>query len=121
MDNTMTAVISSIMMGLGFICGMFVSSLIDMEDMAKLQLRVAIVKTENAKLSAEVNYLNTELDKERLEKEDLVKKLEDLVRPYIRLPPPTGPLERCEGCSDTDSEDEFDCPISPDPVSYNKD
>lgn len=121
MDNNMTAIVSVLMLGIGFLNGMIVTTLLDRNDVEKVYSRVKQVLSDKFELEQEVDSLREELAKERLEKEQLVSKLSALVNQHTRLPPPSGPLERSRACSDTSSDNESSIPTSPDGVQNNKD
>lgn len=121
MDNNMTAIVSVIMISLGFLNGMIVSALLDKYEIEKLNKR--LLKMLDSKLEAEdqVEELQRALENERLAKSQLISKLNALTRNYSYLPPPSGPLERSVACSESDSDtNEFNL-ASPEIDANNKD
>jgi biopolymer transport protein ExbB/TolQ len=118
MDNNMTAIVSLIMLGLGFVNGMIVTTLLDKLEVAKASARVQKVLDDKFDLEQEVDELREELELERRVKNHILEKLNSIVRQHQELPPPQGPIQR--SClnpeSDSDSEeDDFNCPVSPEP------
>jgi hypothetical protein len=115
MDNSMIAVVSTIMIGLGFLNGMMVTTLLDKYQLSEMHTRTEKVEQENNRLQRKISFLEDELEDERAEKEELLQKLNSVVRQFSRLPPPDGPLHRSQACSEANSSDEFTCPTSPFP------
>jgi len=116
----MIAIISSIMIGLGFINGMLIASLIDWYNLGRTTSMLEKVLDKKFELEKERDELEEEIEKEREEKEELLCRLNSLLRQYTRLPPPSGPLERSRVCTeDSDSDDESSYPVSPEPAQYN--
>ncbi len=137
MDNTMTAIVSSIMIAFGFMTGLIVSDLLNTERINKLQntlnratdivfekdqqndeLRVKLMN----ECKANVELLDC-LAREKQKSLDILASVQNVVDEYdVCLPrimePPRGPLKRSRACmeSESDSEDGFVCPTSPDPV-----
>jgi len=122
MDNNMTAIVCTIMIALGFLNGMTVTTLLDKHDIEKMNKRLAKVLDDKFDLERDLDDLREELEHERREKEQILAKLNSIVRQFSPLPPPEGPLERSQAVSDSDSEDEeFPNPASPDAVQRSKD
>lgn len=122
MDNNMTAIICAIMITLGFVNGMTVTTLIDKHDIEKTNKRLGKILDAKFELELELDELREELEQERREKEQILAKLNSIVRQYTPLPPPEGPLQRSQACSDASSDDdEFPNPASPDAVQHSKD
>ena len=118
----MAAVISLVMMGLGFMNGMVITTLIERNESARLNALLEKTLEQKFNLEKELDSLKEELEYERDEKDELVSKLGSLVRQYSNLPPPCEKLERCELYYDSDSDDEeFECPTSPTEKLDNKD
>ena len=119
----MTAVVSVIMIALGFMNGMIVASLLDKHEIEKTFKKAQKVLDDKFELEHQVRELSDELEKERMEKEEILTKLNSIVRQYEVLPKPEGPLERskcvCEDDSESDDE-EFTNPASPDVQLNNK-
>jgi hypothetical protein len=115
MDNNMSAIISAIMLTLGFVNGIVVMTIVDTYYSDKLKTRLEQVLDAKFETEKKVDRLRVELAEARLEKANLLVKLNSIVTEYAGLPPPEGPIERSRACSDSDSEDEeFNCPTSPD-------
>jgi len=134
MDNTMTAIISAIMIGIGFVNGFVMSDLLDTSYINKL--REALNRAADAMLEKDqqIDELKEQLEKEKDLNIELIKALSDekqknvdilesvqnVVTEYDsclpRLDPPRGPLKRSRRCfeSDSESEVEFVLPTSPD-------
>ena len=111
----MTAIVSFVNLMLGFVCGYAVSLIITIDESSELRLKLVEKQTLIKNLQTTIDDLEEEVDAERGKKEKLIRKLNSLVRLYDPLPAPEGPLERCQACSDCDSdEDEVNCPVSPD-------
>ena len=110
----MIPVISAIMVMLGFANGMVFTTLFDQCEIGRLKGLLA--KALDAKFEAEkkVDDLRLEVAEARLEKAKLLVKLNSIVCEYGDLPPPDGPLERSRVCSESESEEDFNCPTSPD-------
>jgi hypothetical protein len=121
MDNNMSAIVSVIMIGIGFLNGMIVATLLDKYEIGKTEKRLEKVLDEKFELEQQIDELKEEIESERQQKDELVSKLNMLVRQHIRLPPPEGPLERSRVCSFDSEDQDFDCPISPEPNSGHKD
>lgn len=122
MDNNMTAIVSIIMIGLGFVNGMVVATLIDKYELEKLYRRAQKVLDDKFELEQQVRELSDELESERMKNEEILKKLGAITRQYQYIPPPQGPLTRSEAVSEADSEDEeFPNPASPDVVPKSTD
>ena len=116
MDNNMTAIVSTIMIMLGFVNGMVVMSILDSSHYGKL--RSLLDKAIDRKFESDqlIDELQKKLDEEKQEKDKLVEQLRGIVKTYERIVPPEGPLERSKCYYDTDSDDEeeFPNPASPD-------
>lgn len=115
MDNTTAAIVSTIMIILGFANGIVVATVYDSFEFAKMNklLNKAIdQKFESDKM---IDNLKAELENERQEKMSLVNHLRDIVRGYT-VEAPRGPIERSENACDSDSdcEEDFSSPASPD-------
>jgi hypothetical protein len=108
----MTAVISLLMMGLGFLNGMIITTILDKSETGKINARLEKVLDQKFKLEKEVEDLKEELEYERYEKDEVVARLRSIVRQYGNLPPPCERLERSGLYADSE-DGEFDCPISP--------
>lgn len=118
----MTAIVCTIMIMLGFLNGMTVTTLIDKYDIEKMNKRLAKVLDDKFDLERDMDDLLDELGRERREKEQILAKLNSIVRQFGPLPPPEGPLQRSQACSDATSDDEeFPNPASPDVVQHSKD
>ena len=121
MDNNMTAIVSAIMITLGFVNGMLVATMI--EKSYSVKIKHLLNKAIDRKFEADqmIDELQKQLDEEKQEKDKLVEQLRALVRNYERILPPEGPLERSKYYCDSDSEDEtFPNPASPDALQSNK-
>ncbi len=123
MDNNMTAIVSAIMITLGFMNGMIVATMVQKSHSAKL--RYLLEKAIDRKFESDqmIDELHKKLDEEKQEKDKLVEQLRGLIRSYERILPPEGPLERskcmCESDCESD-EEEFPNPASPDAPLNNK-
>jgi uncharacterized membrane-anchored protein YhcB (DUF1043 family) len=114
MDNNMSAIISVIMLTIGFVNGVVVMTIIDAAYSEKLKNRIEQVLDAKFETEKQLDRMRVEVAEERLAKANLLAKLNSIVSEYAGLPPPEGPLERSRAYSDSDSEDEdFDCPTSP--------
>jgi hypothetical protein len=112
MDNNMTAIISVIMIGLGFVNGMIVSTLLDKAEVSTLNCQLLREKQKSTNLQDTIDDLEDELVELKAEKEQILRSLTEIVHRSRYLPPPQGPLER--STVEPESEDEtFECPISP--------
>lgn len=141
MDNTMTAVISTIMITFGFVTGLIVSDLLHIEYIGKLRKTIANAVDIMLEKDQEIDDLKLKLDQEKdlnlelieclaREKQrtlDVLASVKGVVDEYDEclprvLEPPRGPLKRSRACmEDSDSEDENEYPISPDLVLNSKD
>lgn len=118
----MTAIVSVLMLGLGFLNGMIVTTILDKHELEKVYQRVKRILNDKFELEHQVDELKEELAKERSEKDQLISKLKSLIGQYTHLTAPEGPLERSNQYSDSESEDEdFPNPASPDAAQSNKD
>jgi ABC-type lipoprotein release transport system permease subunit len=117
MDNNMTAIVSTLMIILGFVNGMVVMSILDALHYEKLKsiLNKAIDrKFESDQL---IDDLQKQIADEKQEKDSLLEQLRGIVQTYQRIVPPQGPLERSNivyDDSDDDEDEEFSNPASPD-------
>lgn len=118
----MTAIVSAIMITLGFVNGMMIMSLIDTAYSAKL--KNLLNKAIDRKFEADqmIDELQKQLADEKQEKDKLVEQLRGIVKTHERIVPPEGPLERSKCVyEDSDSDDEeFPNPASPDVQLNNK-
>lgn len=141
MDNAMTAIISTIMITFGFVTGLIVSDLLHVEYINKLRKTLVNTVDTMFEKDQEIDDLKKKLEQEKdlnleliqclaNEKQkslDILASVKDVVEEYDdRLPrvmePPRGPLKRSRACmEESDSECEFECPISPDPAVGSKD
>lgn len=109
----MSAIISTVMLALGFVNGIIVMTIIDANNSIKLKTRLEDVLDDKFETEKKLDTLRAELTQERLAKTNLLARLSSIVSEYGNLPPPEGPIERSRVCSDSDDED-FNCPTSPD-------
>ena len=108
----MTAIISTMMIALGFINGLIIANLLWSEKIKKMNRLLDEAIDLQLESDQKIDELKDELKKEQAEHDVFVSQLQRLITPHVRLPAPQGPLERC--CECTDSEDEeFVCPTSP--------
>lgn len=116
----MTAVVSALMIALGFVNGFIVASLFKVQEVEKL--RGLLDQAVDLQLEADqrIDELETELELEKFQKDELVEQMRRVLIPHTRLPAPVGPIERSRACSDSDSECEFKCPCSPEPNPGSK-
>lgn len=122
MDNNMTAIVSIIMIGLGFMNGMIVTTLLDRVQVEKTNGRLQKILDDKFELEQDLDELRDELAQERREKQHILAKLNSIVRQYTELPPPEGPIQRSQACSEaTSDDDEFPNPASPDVVPKHTD
>lgn len=116
----MTALVSTLMIAIGFMNGMIVSSVLN--SFHNAHLKSMLDKAIDLKFEADkrIDELEEEIRLEKADKNKLIDTLRNAVSQYQELPPP-GPAERsdnyCESCSE---DEEFDCPISPDLNPNNK-
>lgn len=103
MDNSMIAIISILMIGLGALNGAVITALIDSEYIQRLELAVLTLSERNREL--ETN-LTTAIE----ERERIVSDLQKLIG--STLPPPKT-LERSPVCSETGSDVSFQGVNSP--------
>lgn len=137
----MTAVISTIMITFGFVTGLIVSDLLHTEYIDRL--RKTLNRTIDTMLDKDqqIDDLKTKLEQEKdlnlelielLSREkqkslDILTSVKSVVDDYDdHLPrviePPKGPLKRSRACmEDSESECDFECPISPEPNVGSKD
>jgi hypothetical protein len=112
--NGMTAIISVIMIGLGFINGMIVSTLLDKAEVCTLHCQLLKEKQTSTRLQDTIDDLEEDIVDLKAEKERILRSIAEIVHQSRHLPAPQGPLER--STVEPDSEDEeFECPISPEP------
>ena len=111
-NNGMTAIVAAIMVGLGFMNGMIVSTLLDKVELHALHCELRKEKQKTAHLQNTIDDLEDDMAELKAEKEQILRSLTNIVAQSQPLPPPIGPLQRSTG--ESDSEDEsFECPISP--------
>jgi hypothetical protein len=121
MDNNMAAVVSAMMIALGFVNGMLVCSFIN--SFRTAHLNSMLDKAIDLKFDADkrIDDLEHELSQEKKEKKRLLSALRTVVSEYSDLPPPEGPAVRSNHYCESDSEDgDFECPTSPDLNPNNK-
>ena len=111
-NNGMTAIIAAIMVGLGFMNGMIVSTLLDKVEVHALHCELRKEKQKTAHLQNTIDDLEDDMAELKAEKEQILRSLRDITEQYPHLPAPEGPLQRSEGNSDSEDES-FECPISP--------
>lgn len=119
----MSAIVSAIMITLGFVNGMMVMSIVDAAHSAKLKYVLSKAIDQKFESDQLIDELQKQLAEEKQEKDKLVEQLRGLVKTYERMVPPQGPLERsnCVCVSDSDTDDDFPNPASPDVRSNSKD
>ncbi len=120
MDNNMTAVVSAVMIALGFVQGFMIAQLFAAQEIGKMRRLLNEAVDLQLESDQRIDELETELELEKLQKDQLVEQMRRVIIPHTRLPPPEGPLERSQACSDSDSECEFKCPCSPEPNPGSK-
>lgn len=141
MDNTMTAIVSAIMIGIGLVNGFIMSDLIEKGYINKLHRALDKAADTMIEKDQQIDELKDELEKEKSLNSELLKKLsyekqrnvdilasvQSVVSEYDeclpRLTPPGGPLKRSRRCFESDSESEsgFEQPTSPNVCSDNMD
>ena len=115
MDNNMTAIVSAIMITIGFVNGMLVATMIEKSYSEKTKHLLNKAIDRKFECDQMIDELNNQLAEEKQQKDRLVEQLRALVRNYERILPPEGPLERGTCYCDSESEDEtFPNPASPD-------
>lgn len=134
MDNTMAAIVSAIMMAIGFVNGFVISDLFEMSHTNKIQNALNRAAELMLEKDQQIDELKEELEKEKDLNIELVKKLADekqkvtdildsvktVVTDYDscvpRIDAPKGPLKRSRRWleCDSDSDIEFVPPTSPD-------
>jgi hypothetical protein len=141
MDNTMTSIVSLVMIMIGFTNGIIISDILKSTRIYKLQ--EALDRSVDAMFEKDQQIdelkeqlenekdLNIELikklDYEKQKCSDILKSVQTVVSTYDeclpRLDPPGGPLKRSRRCleSESDIDIEFVPPTSPDPVLSSKD
>lgn len=87
MDNNMTAVVSAIMIGFGFLNGLAVASLLERGHSGKVQTMLATAMEKKFELEKQVREIQDALYEERRMQFNLVSKLRNLLRPYVYCPP----------------------------------
>lgn len=117
MDNNMSAIVSAMMLAIGFLHGAIVATAIH-----TFRTNYVLNRAVDEKFEADkrIDDLESELEDEKQEKEDLLAHLRSIVGYYTQLPPPSGPMTRSEHCCDSDDEENFECPTSPDLNPDNK-
>jgi hypothetical protein len=121
MDNNMIAIVSTIMVALGFMNGMIAGSMIETTRTMKLKQLLSKAIDRQFESDLMIDELKKQLAEEKQEKDELVDQLQDLVQIYQRIIPPTGPLQRSTHTYDSESDDEeFSNPASPDVPLHNK-
>jgi hypothetical protein len=140
MDNTMTAIVSSIMIAFGFVTGLIVSDLLNAERINKLQNtlnRAADIVFEKDQQNDELKVKLTNeckanvelldcLAREKQKSLDILASVRNVVDEYdVCLPrileAPKGPLKRSRACMESDSETGDEYPMSPDVNLCSKD
>lgn len=114
MDNTTISIVSLVMIALGISNGIVFTTLFDYCDNRKLRDLLGQALDNKFELEKKIDKLKQELKDERDEKNNILQKLNMILKQHMFLPAPEGPIERSRACSDSDTEDEFDCPTSPD-------
>lgn len=112
MDNNMTAIVSLIMIGLGFLNGMIISTLFD-------KIQVGEISQMLSKERRKVEYLENKIE-EMEEELQYAKNADNFIKPRIRIPPPDTTLERSKMVSSDDDSD-CDVPTSSDENLTHKD
>lgn len=113
MDNSMTAILSILMIGLGFINGMIAENLLSKSAEQTLRRELLTEKQKLERLQDTINDLQDDLEELRVENEQIIQSLETIVGRSRHLPPPVGPLERAVAVVGP-REDDVSCPTSPD-------
>jgi len=120
MDNNMTAIVSLVMIGLGFANGMIVTNMLQTARIYKLQQVLDNAIESAFQKDQLIDTLNEELTIEKQRADQLLATLQCVMSTYERVPPPPGgPLKRSRACmehdeSDSESDEDFKCPTSPD-------
>lgn len=116
MDNNMTAIVSVIMIALGFANGVIITSMIDKAYSARLEKLLYKAIDQKFQADLEIDELKQALEDEKKSKAELVSQVRMVIRSHEPSLPPPKSLERstCVCDSDSDCEDEFVCPTSPD-------
>lgn len=113
----MTAIVSVMMLSLGFLHGAIVATAIH-----TFRTQYVLDRAVDAKFEADrrIDELEQELEDEKQEKDELLASLRNVVGRYSQLPPPEGPMVRSSNCCCSDDEEDFECPTSPDLTPNNK-
>jgi septal ring factor EnvC (AmiA/AmiB activator) len=145
MDNNMNAILSIIMIALGFINGMIAATLLDKFDNEKLyrknqRLLLSLESLEETvddiqeeaqqiekltlqihSLDEMINYMKEDAVRMAAKNTEILNQLNKFIAEQDNLPAPQGPLERSRLYSSDSEDEEFNPPISPVPVQNNKD
>lgn len=111
----MTAIVSVMMIALGFIQGHIMTKMIEESHVKKLEQKLEEAVDTVFQKDLEIDELIEELTKEKESKQQLIDQLRCLTNVYSSLPPPEErPLKRSRAYLESDSEqEELDLPISP--------
>lgn len=141
MDNNMTAIVSVMMITLGFVNGLIITSVYNSVYVDKLHNALNQATDTMFEKDQQIDKLKEDLENEKDLNIDLIKKLsyekqrcadilesvKTVVSDYDsclpRIDAPRGPLKRSRRCLeiDTESDSEFVPPTSPEPVVSSKD
>lgn len=115
----MTAIVSVMMIGLGFITGMAVTDFMNNVEIKMLRTVLQRAVEQKFKTDQLLDDLRNQANKEKHKKEELLTKLLTIVKGCEPLPPPE-PLTRsdCMYCDSDDESEDFVNPASPDPKQH---
>lgn len=83
MDNNMTAVVSAIMIGFGFLNGLAVASLLENGHSGKIQTMLNTAMEKKFELEKQVRTISDALEEERISKDDIMTNLRRLLRKHL--------------------------------------
>jgi hypothetical protein len=113
MDNNMTAIVSVLMIGVGFINGMIMSTLLDKSEADELHRQLLKERQKSASLQGTIEDLEEAVETLERDNAQIIRVLSTIVDRSRGLAPPEGPLDRSSAELGPQDE-EFCCPTSPD-------
>ena len=114
MDNNMAAIVSTIMILLGFVQGSILTKLIQQDERRKVEEKLEEAIELKFQADLRIDELEEELEREKQSKNELLNSLNLLVTKHTYLPPPDRPLKRSRVASEYSDDEDFECPTSPD-------
>jgi len=113
MDNNTIAVLSIIMISLGFIQGCSITKILNEDRVKKIDNMLSIAIEKKFEADKKIDELEKQLEEEQHAKQELVNQLSCLVNRHSYLPPPERPLKRSRYCSEDSCDQTFVPPSSP--------